>query len=140
MLSALLFSYAGFAGNEGKNLFQGPPVLMQSSLDPSTYTAEKLRKLAHPNLLYVNHDLLAEKLRKAGVKIPSSGIAPEDIKDFVNEVAYLIPSGDEPEGTFTKESKTFYSDRYGGIGMNDNFGSGGDVPNSVGFRKFVSVG
>jgi hypothetical protein len=114
-----------FAADPGiARLTDGLPSLAERALDASAYAPQVAKKLAKPRLLYVNYELLTKMLIEEGVQVPVGGITEAMKKEFVDHVAYMIPSKLDPPGAFLDISKTFFADRYGGLGMNGNHGSG----------------
>src|SRR5256885_13208682 len=103
-----------------RSLSEGAPREMSRSLDPIVYTEIKTRRLAHARVVWVNFDLLAE----LGIPIPRQGLTPEFEQEILDAFAYAMPGPDDPPDAFLRKVKKFFADRYGGLGMNGNLGSG----------------
>jgi hypothetical protein len=79
------------------------------------FRAEILKKLAHPELIFVDHDWLLK-----------NGWSKEDltVEKILDEFAYAMPVDGEQVSTYTPDKKVFYSDFYGGDLIGYNWGSG----------------
>ena len=86
------------------------PPRNQQVLGAATYVTMPLQKLAHPVLLWADRDFLLRH-----------GVMPNLITDYF---AYAAPSLGETGASYLPEFITAFIDGNGGIGMNDNFGSG----------------
>ncbi len=84
-------------------------------LGAATYRPETLRKLANPVLLYVDFDWLVEQ---------GWNLETLTLEKLYDKYAYAIPMKGEVESAYTSETKTFYSDFYGGDLIGYNYGSG----------------
>lgn len=102
------------------SLSDGPPTLMSSHLDPSSYTKVVAHRLTQARVLWINYALL----REMGIDVPAEGMTTQFEKEILEAFGYAIPQADDPSHLFGPETKEFYADRYGGLGMNGNLGSG----------------
>ena len=82
----------------------------QAFLGVETYVTMPLRKLANAQLLYVDEETLMAR-----------GIA---VSQVLEKFGFAAPVDGEFNSSYLELSKTAYVDGNGGIGLNDNFGSG----------------
>ena len=93
---------------------------MEDALDPSSYEKVTARRLTKSRVLWVNFALL----REMGIEVPPEGMTPAFEKKLLDALGYAIPQTSDDPTLFGSETKDFYADRYGGLGMNGNLGSG----------------
>lgn len=83
-----------------------------------SYRPEVLRKLANPQLIYADKTWLKEN----GFAVPRNNAEFES--QLLDALGWAVKNDDEPASAFTRHTKTFHSDYYGGDGMGWNRGSG----------------
>ncbi|MEK6772335.1 MAG: hypothetical protein AABY64_00210 [Bdellovibrionota bacterium] len=88
-------------------------------LGKESYQAETIYKLAKPVLLYVDKEWLTEN----GYETRTQSVGEFERK-FLDVLGFAAPVAGESPLDFTKETKIFYSDYYGGDGIGNNRGSG----------------
>ena len=97
-------------------LFEGKP----TRLGPSSYVEVRAKKLSRPKLVYLN----IRYLKEMGIAVPETGVNESFLQQLYEEIAYVVPGPKDDPSLFTSEEKIFYADRYGGMGLNSNLGSG----------------
>ncbi len=100
-------------------LTQGLPALHGDRLPPESYVEVRARKLTQPKLLWLNVDWL----REHGIEVPPA-ITPEFEKEVLDAFGWAVPQPHDPPELFGPEEHVFYADRYGGEGLEGNWGSG----------------
>jgi hypothetical protein len=103
-----------------KDIGSGIPKLSGNKLDPISYVPLETHKLKNARVLWINFDLLREN----GIEIPAEGLTPDFEKQFLDEFAFMAKSDKDNADFFLEEQKTLYADRYGGMGVGRNWGSG----------------
>src|SRR5688572_10684138 len=58
-------------------LFDGPPVLAETVLDPAAYVKEGVQKLANARIAYVNFEAIEEMLKELGISRLPKSLTPE---------------------------------------------------------------
>lgn len=113
--------FSSFAKDVG-DLSNGPPSFQGNILPKESYVELTTKRLKNPKVLWLNFDLL----RSMGVKIPEDGLTTEFEQQILDAFAYAVPqNAHEDYWLFdSTKTKTFWADKYGGIGMNGNLGSG----------------
>ncbi|HEY8272378.1 MAG TPA: hypothetical protein VIG33_15915 [Pseudobdellovibrionaceae bacterium] len=86
------------------------PPKNQALLGAATYITMPLRKLSHPTLVYVNKEYLQAR-----------GISLDQV---LEKFGFASPVDGEFADVYLDNVKTAYVDGNGGIGLNENFGSG----------------
>ncbi|MGZ3748356.1 MAG: hypothetical protein ACXWRE_13330 [Pseudobdellovibrionaceae bacterium] len=89
---------------------QAAPPKLQALLGEATYITMPLRKLAHPTLIYANKEYLKAR-----------GISLDQVME---KLGFASPVDGELADIYLDTTKTAYVDGNGGIGLNENFGSG----------------
>ena len=113
--------------NEALKRFQalnsGIPHLMQEALPDSGYVEVTGNRLVHAKVIWVNRSLL---LTKYGIVVSADGVTPQQEKAILDVVGYRVPHHSDPAGSydFTAPARKFYTPKYGGHGLNGNFGGG----------------
>jgi hypothetical protein len=105
-------------------MFDGPPKLATTKLDPSAYVTTRVQKLANARIAYVNWDAIDEILLGMGYANPPTKLTPELTQAILNKAGYAMPMAGEPEATYAQDFRDLFSIRYGGHWINYNFGSG----------------
>ncbi len=90
------------------------------ALPESVYTEVKTLRLKNAKVLWFNFELA----REMGVEIPKEGLTPDFERKILDAFAYNAPHENIGLENFTNLSKTFYADRYGGLGLGVNWGAG----------------
>jgi hypothetical protein len=93
---------------------------MVHALGPKSYVKVETRNLPKSRVVWLNFEWLKEN----GIDIPSDGLTPEFETLVLKAFAWGVPHENDEVGLFGEKSKTFYADRYGGIGLGVNWGSG----------------
>jgi uncharacterized protein YdiU (UPF0061 family) len=96
-------------GLAAQHVFSAPPS-HQALLGTETYITMPMHRLAQPRLIYADQ----EALKKRGISIDQ----------VLEKFAFASPVDGESAHLYTNEIKTAYVDGNGGIGLNENFGSG----------------
>jgi len=108
------------ASNDIRWLSEGSPALMGTLLPPECFVPMKARRLARACVLWLNFDLL----RQSGISFPKEGLTPEYEKLVLEAFAWAVPQPYDHPSFFTADEKDFFADRYGGEGLESNWGSG----------------
>ncbi|MBI3558558.1 MAG: hypothetical protein HY074_19995 [Deltaproteobacteria bacterium] len=103
-----------------QQLASGVPAYYERELPASSYVEVHTRRLAHARVVWVDFELL----REMGVEVPVNGLTFEFEQQLLDAFAFAVPREQDEQGMFTSEEKTYYADRYGGGGLDANFGSG----------------
>ena len=91
-----------------------PPAALTSRLSEASFAPVTVRQLAHPRDLWINRRGLWER-----------GINPDLFQKRLDlEARFMIPQSSDAPQAFMNRFKTFFTDLYGGLGMNGNLGSG----------------
>lgn len=97
--------------------FEGPP---SSGLAPETYSRVEARQLKGAKVVWLNKRYLSHHGQAA--------ISAQDIEEakarLLDSFAFLIPNKKVPASVLGEKTKLFYPSRYGGPGMNGNYGDG----------------
>lgn len=119
-LLTLLFSWTANAGRPIEELSWGRPAHEGKDIPDATYVEVKAKRLAHARVLWLNFDWLHQH----GFEIPPEGMTPDFEERILSALAYQVPRSWDPPEAFQSTEKVFFADRYGGDGMNNNWGSG----------------
>ena len=106
------------------DLNTGAPTRMGAALPESTYVTVKARKLKKAKVVWANREKLFQQY---GIRIPPEGATPAQEKAMLDAWGWRIPHPSDPPGWYGTEERTFYSSRYGGDGLNGNFGGGRSI-------------
>jgi hypothetical protein len=104
-----------------KDASNGPPLqLLRGELNDESYVTFPTIRLKKAQTIYVSRRALLQD----SVKVPATVYAPDFLKEINDEWGFGIrKEGDSPD-EFGTETKTFYTDRYGGMGANGSRGGG----------------
>ncbi|MEK7690310.1 MAG: hypothetical protein AAB425_04745, partial [Bdellovibrionota bacterium] len=104
-----------------KELANGVPSYYEIDLPESSYIEVRARRLAHARIVWVDFEVL----REMGIDVPPEGLTEEFEQELLEEFANAVPGPDDPDDAFVGDEETiYYVDRYGGGGLDGNFGSG----------------
>jgi len=106
--------------DEIRRLSEGLPLFSGTKLPKEAYAPVTAKKLSKAKVLWLNFDLL----RDEGIPFPKQGLTPYFEKAVLDAFAYSVPQPTDPPELFNEEEKIFYADRYGGEGLEGNWGSG----------------
>src|SRR3989338_8024613 len=120
MIAFSLFLHPASHGRDISELADKPPQLLESYLPESSYVTVSARRLANARVLYLNFDLL----REMGFDFPADGLNPGFEKRILDLLAYKIPDAGENPASYENQETTWWVDKYGGIGIGQNTGSG----------------
>jgi hypothetical protein len=114
----------GLENQQMSALFDGPPVLAKTKLDPAAYVEEKVQKLANAQIAYINWEAIEEMLKEIGFKETPKSLTPELAKAILDRAGFAKQLPGESIAAYTAEFRSHFSIRYGGRYINYNFGSG----------------
>ncbi|OFZ55806.1 MAG: hypothetical protein A2428_16790 [Bdellovibrionales bacterium RIFOXYC1_FULL_54_43] len=116
-----------------QQLATGDPKMMEQ-LGRNGYASFEAKKLANPEVVWVNTDWL----RRKGVRIPAEGVTAKFLRSIGDSLGYAIPIPGDPDSAFKQETKIFHADRYGGQGIGWHQGSG--RAGSAGLLQWKGIG
>lgn len=105
-------------------LFDGPPALSKTVLDPAAYVEEGVQKLSQAQIAYINWSALEDIFRNLGLENPPRILTPELEKAILDKAGFAKPVNGDKAESFITEFRKVYSIRYGGHWINFNFGAG----------------
>ncbi len=115
-----LLNFACAEPSHLSKISSGVPVYFGRELPATSYVEVHTRRLAHARIVWVDFELL----REMGIEVPPNGLTHEFEQELLDAFAFAVPRTQDTEDAFTSEEKTYYADRYGGGGLDANFGSG----------------
>ena len=98
----------------------GAPEHMGRELPKEAYVKFKAKRLKNAKVIWINFELL----RELGIKFPKEGMTAEFEERLLDLFAYMVPQASDSPDDFIEKFVTLYADRYGGLGIVDNGGSG----------------
>src|ERR1035437_8619399 len=98
-LALSLFSSAAFAritaptteAQMMSSLFDGPPKLAETALDPAAYVEERIQKLTHAKIAYVNWKAVTEIMSELGFKSMPQTLTPELTEAILSRAGFAKP-------------------------------------------------
>ncbi|MDR6674759.1 hypothetical protein [Xanthomonas sp. 1678] len=93
----------------------------QRDFPASMWVPFQARRLARPRLLWIDLDWLAAHARPG----EDAAADPPRLRDWITGTcAYAVPQEHDAAEAFEAQEKTFFADRYGGMGVGPHAGSG----------------
>ena len=93
---------------------------MEKELPASSYIQEEAKNLTQTRLLWLNESYLQDHKVLSPGELPDAAL----VTAFLQQTAWGIPNANDPAEAFGALIKIYFSDRYGGSKMGNNFGSG----------------